>query len=247
VSFVLHFYIFYSSFSSHTKKRMTVSNSDIESQRSILCGCCRFGHKKRRLNEINETKLFEPSTSTVPLTLNESIPQIVISTPSSSNAQKYLFTNNNGLDTGRSEIYTTARTSRIDDTNQYTSMTELVRNIREEAGFEDTPRSKVGTTVSELRIEGLAEITSNNREPSLPSPSKEFYFPETTENQSVVPMNAPSMLSQQNYRPSINRKLGDLTVKVYKPFFVKLRLFFHFCRFRKKHFLSLKANSLRVD
>uniref|UniRef100_A0A914XWI8 Uncharacterized protein n=1 Tax=Panagrolaimus superbus TaxID=310955 RepID=A0A914XWI8_9BILA len=200
---------------------MTVSSTtDIESQRSLLCGCCRFGSKKRRLNEINEARLFQPSTSTVPLALNESVPQIVISTPSI-NGGKYLFAN--GIDTSRSsnEIYTTARTSRADDIQQYTSMTELVRNIREEAGFQDTPRqisSDVGTTVSELRIEGLPELTSNNREPSLPSPSKEFYFPEASSSANSVSINAPSTISQQKYRPSINRKLNDLTVNVYNTF-----------------------------
>uniref|UniRef100_A0AC34GF34 Uncharacterized protein n=1 Tax=Panagrolaimus sp. ES5 TaxID=591445 RepID=A0AC34GF34_9BILA len=154
---------------------------------------------------MNETRLFQPSTSTVPLTLNESIPQIVISTPSSNGGGggKYLFTNSSSMDTGRSEIYTTARTSRIDDTKQYTSMTELVRNIREEAGFQDTPRKEEGTTVSELRIEGLPELTSNNREPSLPSPSKEFYFPEPSSSSTSAPVsiNAPSTLSQAKYRP----------------------------------------------
>ena len=101
----------------------------------------------------NESKLFEPSTSISPSNVAETIPKIVISTPTSA---KYF--NPRGVETSRSEVFATARTSRVEDTQQYASMSDLVRSIREEAGFgDDTPRptttaTQVGITVSELRI-----------------------------------------------------------------------------------------------
>lgn len=52
------------------------------------------------------------------------------------------------------DVFTTARTSRVDETQKYTSMSELIQKIRSEAGFNDTPRisEKSEVVISQLRI-----------------------------------------------------------------------------------------------
>jgi hypothetical protein len=58
--------------------------------------------------------------------------------------------------TTRSEAYyVTARTSRTDEVSNYASMSELVRQIRTEAGLSNTPRPGAQNTnhvVTEMRI-----------------------------------------------------------------------------------------------
>lgn len=55
---------------------------------------------------------------------------------------------------GKSEAYyVTARTARAEEANSYASMSDLVRQIRAEAGLTDTPRAaSQGPVVSEMRI-----------------------------------------------------------------------------------------------
>ncbi|KAH7700635.1 hypothetical protein AAVH_32242 [Aphelenchoides avenae] len=84
------------------------------------------------------------------------------------------------IDTSRSsEQFETARTSRVEEATSYSSMDDLVRSIRSEAGLENTPRpdsptsvmspyellQETQTHVSELRIEGLAEYHLNRAAP----------------------------------------------------------------------------------
>uniref|UniRef100_A0AC34QUR9 Uncharacterized protein n=1 Tax=Panagrolaimus sp. JU765 TaxID=591449 RepID=A0AC34QUR9_9BILA len=113
------------------------------------------------------------------------------------------------METTREDVFTTARTSRVEEAQKYTSMSELVRKIRSEAGFEDTPRipeeSDGGVVISQLRIEGLAEIERNQDVPlPLPSVSAEY----STES-AVVQF--PDAETVANYRPSMQRRIGQMT------------------------------------
>ena len=78
----------------------------------------------------------------------ESIPKIVITNPTSS-----------ALVSSRSDVFVTARTSRPEEAGQYNSMTELVQQIRDEAGLDKSSRINEEdefelqeVTVSQLRI-----------------------------------------------------------------------------------------------
>ena len=78
----------------------------------------------------------------------ESVPKIVISNPTSY-----------GLSSSRSDVFVTARTSRLDEAGKYSTMSELVQQIRSEAGLNTTPKINEedeielqGVTVSQLRI-----------------------------------------------------------------------------------------------
>lgn len=99
----------------------------------------------------------------------DEIPRITVNTPACKSPPVTIFPVEKSpisvIDTSRSsDHFETARTSREEEANSYSSMEQLVRTIRSEAGLTDTPRPETPTTpisayqllhemhVSELRI-----------------------------------------------------------------------------------------------
>uniref|UniRef100_A0A7E4VSR5 Uncharacterized protein n=1 Tax=Panagrellus redivivus TaxID=6233 RepID=A0A7E4VSR5_PANRE len=205
---------------------------DASGSGSALCACCKFSRRQPKKNGKNDDLLRPTAISTTALSNTDptrisaqtvyplerstpNLPRIVISEPRRQSAYS--------VNTARSEVYMTARTSRADEANQYVSMSELVQKIRSDAGCEDTPRQppvretiieETEICITEMRIEGLPELHGNTRCPPTFISSIETESPVFSKEVSVSEY-PPPLAVQQSYKPSINRRLGEITFNTY--------------------------------